>query len=84
MNVKLSKRENTTAKSVNDMASQFPKVFQGLGCLKKPYHIQVDPKVTPVVSTLKSQPVALRDRIKQSLDEMEADGVIEKVDHATN
>ncbi|CAB4044721.1 Transposon Ty3-G Gag-Pol poly, partial [Paramuricea clavata] len=46
MNVKLSKRENTTAKSVNDMASQFPKVFQGLGCLKKPYHIQVDPKVT--------------------------------------
>ena len=83
MNVKLSKRENTTAKSVNDMASQFPKVFQGLGCLKKPYHIQVDPKVTPVVSTLKSQPVALRDRLKQSLDEMEADGVIEKVDQPT-
>ena len=66
------------------MASQlFPKVFQGLGCLKKPYHIQVDPKVTPVVSTLKSQPVALRDRLKQSLDEMEADGVIEKVDQPT-
>ncbi|CAB4036002.1 Hypothetical predicted protein [Paramuricea clavata] len=80
MNVKLSKRENTTAKSVNDMASQFPKVFQGLGCFKKPYHIQVDSKVTPVVSTLKSQPVALRDRLKQSVDEMEADGVIEKVD----
>jgi hypothetical protein len=62
-----SKDLNLIKLVMNVKLFQFPKVFQGLGCLKKPYHIQVDPKVTPVVSTLKSQPVALRDRLKQSL-----------------
>jgi hypothetical protein len=66
-----------------EVIRQFAKVFQGLGCLEKPYHIQTDLNVTPVVNQLKSQPVALRDRLKQALDEMEMDGVIEKVDQRT-
>ena len=33
-----------------------------------------------IVNQLKSQPVALRDRLKQALEEMEMDGVIKKVD----
>lgn len=32
---------------------------------------------------MESQPVALRDRLKQALEELEMDGVIEKVDQPT-
>ena len=85
MNVNSSMRESMTANSTaKDMVRKFPKVFQGLGCMKKPYHIQLDPNATPVVSTLKSQPVALRDQLKECLDEMEKDDVIEKVDQPTD
>ena len=82
-----SKQETKTEEKANhlatDLTRKFPKVFQGLGCLEKSYHIKVDPKVVPVVNSLKSQPVALRERLKKSLDEMERDGVIEKVDEPT-
>ena len=54
-------------------------MFHGLGCLKEPYHIKVDPTVTPVVNPLRSKPVAFREKLKKSLDEMEKTGVEEKV-----
>ena len=60
-----------------------PKLFQGLGCLKTPYHIQIDPSVPPVVSPPRNQPAAIRERLKKTLDEMEATGVIRKVDEPT-
>ena len=83
MNVSASERENVTTNGTKEVIRQFPEVFQGLGCLEKPYHIQIDSKITPVVNQLKSQPVALRDRLKQALEEMEMDGVIKKVDQPT-
>ena len=59
------------------------KLFQGLGCLKTPYHIKIDHSITPVVSPPRNQPAAIRERLKQTLDEMEATGVIRKVDEPT-
>ena len=76
MDVDASERKNVTRNGAKE-------VFHGLGCLKKPYHIQIDSKITPVVNQLKSQPVALRDRLKQALEEMEMNGVIKKVDQPT-
>ena len=83
MNVDASERENVTRNAAKEVIRQFPEVFHGLDCLDKPYHIQIDSKITPVVNQLKSQPVALRDRLKQTLEEMEMDGVIKKVDQPT-
>ena len=83
MNVSASERENVTTNGTKEVIRQFPEVFQGLGCSEKPYHIQIDSKITSVVNQLKSQPVALRDRLKQDLEEMEMDGVIKKVDQPT-
>ena len=54
----------------------YPKLFTGLGCLKTPYHIQTDPSVTPVVTPCRNHPVGVRDRLKQTLSEMETMGVI--------
>ena len=62
----------------------YPKLFKGLGCLKTPYHIQTDPSVTPVVTPCRNHPVAIRDRLKQTLSEMETMGVIRRVDEPTD
>ena len=76
MNVDNSKKDD---KRLKDIPGKFPKLFQGLGCLRKPYHIKVNTEITPVVSPLRSQAVALRERLKRSLKEMGKEGVIEKV-----
>ena len=47
------------------------------------YHIQLDPSVQPVVTPLRSQPAALRNRLKATLDEMEMMKVIRKVNQPT-
>ena len=54
MNVNNAKKDGYLSENVSD---QFPKVFEGLGCLKKPYHIKVNPEIVPVVSLLRRQPV---------------------------
>ena len=59
------------------------KLFQGLGCLTTPYHIKIDHSVNPVISPPRNQPAAIRERLKETLDEMEATGVIRKVDQPT-
>eukprot|EP00731_Ephydatia_muelleri_P001018 Em0001g1018a len=64
--------------------SQYSKVFEGLGCLSKSYHIKVDPEVTPVICPPRNQPVAIRDRLKHELDDMESLGVIKKVEEPTD
>ena len=53
-------------------------------CLETPYHIQIDSSVPPVVSPPRNQPAAIRERLKNTLDEMEATGVIRKVDQPTD
>ena len=47
------------------------------------YHIQLDPSVQPVVTPLRSQPAALRNCLKATLDEMEMMKVIRKVNQPT-
>ena len=61
-----------------------PKLFKGLGCLKMPYHIEIDPSVNPVVTPCRNHPVAIREQLRQTLNEMEAMGVIRKVDEPTD
>ena len=74
---------NVNNDSQVDVIQEFPKVFQGLGCLDKPYHIEIDPDVKPVVCPPKAQPVALRERLHTTLTQMEKDGVIRKVEQPT-
>jgi hypothetical protein len=74
---------NVLGQPTETIPEKFPEVFQGLGCLKKPYYIEVDPAITPVVSPLRSTPVALRERLRSCLGDMEEKGVVEKVDGPT-
>lgn len=69
--------------SVTDYKTKYAKVFSGLGCFSKPYHIKVDKEIPPTVIPPTNLPAALRDRVKTTLDEMEKIEVIRRVDEPT-
>ncbi|GFO04659.1 polyprotein [Plakobranchus ocellatus] len=58
---------------------EYPTVFGGLGCLKEPYKIQTDKEVKPVICPPRKIPVALQQKLKDKLTDMERKGVIKKV-----
>ena len=59
---------------------EFPSSFTGLGTLQDDYEIQVKQDAQPFsFGTARNIPLPLRDKVKQELDAMEAQGVILKV-----
>lgn len=50
------------------------------GCLKDPYHIEVDPAVQPVIHAPREIPLAFQDRVRSELMRMEGLRIIAKVD----
>ncbi|CAC5363141.1 unnamed protein product [Mytilus coruscus] len=76
------KRESNS--NPDDPVKSFPKVFTGLGCLEKPYHIKIDSSVNPVINPPRMIPAALRENLKGKLKEMEDKEVIRKVDEPTD
>lgn len=74
----------TVQTDVDDPVKSFPKVFTGLGCLEKPYHIKIDSSVNPVINPPRKIPAALREKLKGTLKEMEDKEIIRKVDEPTD
>ncbi|XP_064469713.1 uncharacterized protein LOC135384442 [Ornithodoros turicata] len=67
-----------------EAARPYEDVFKGLGKLKGiVYHMRLKPNVKGVVKPARRIPVALKDKVKDTLDRMEADGVICKVTEPT-
>jgi hypothetical protein len=66
-----------------DLKEKYSVVFKGLGCLREPYHIELDPEVLPVINAARKVPVAIKGRLKLELEDMEKQGVIRKVDRLT-
>lgn len=63
---------------------EYKDVFEGIGCLADPYHIQTKADVTPVVHAPRKIPVTLTNRLKEELQRMEKLKVITKVDGPTD
>ena len=55
-----------------------------LACIAEPYHIKIDPEAVPVVHPPKKIPVTLRDTIKEELENMEQQGIINKINEPTS
>ena len=65
-----------------EILNLYPEVFTGFIRLEPPYHIQLE-NSTPVIHAPREIPVSLRSKLKKELDQMEAAGVIEKVEEPT-
>ncbi|KAK7879228.1 hypothetical protein WMY93_033987 [Mugilogobius chulae] len=66
-----------------ELLRQHASVFEGLGEFSGEYHIHVDPTVTPVIHGCRKIPLAVVDRLKDTLDDLLKADVIEKVSETT-
>ena len=80
-----------TVRSVNDhlqtspgvlsegwILKEYNDVFEGLGCVDRLYHMEVDETVRPVAHPPRKVPVVLRDHLKE-LDKLVKEGIINPV-----
>ena len=70
--------------SEDEIRTKYADVFQGLGELGEPLHLEVDEMITPVQIPPRRIPEALKVPLKDHLAELEQQGVIEKVTQATD
>ena len=89
--------ESETVNAVNDnvqtahivltrdqILKEYSDVFEGLGCMDGPYHMELDETVKSVVHPPRKVPVALRDRLKEELDKLVREKVVTSVTEPTN
>ena len=58
----------------------YPDVFDGIGSIPgPPYHIQVDPSITPKYTSCQPIPVHLKEPFKQEIDQMLQAGILKPV-----
>ena len=72
------------SQDINTIVNKYDGVFNGLGCLPGEHNIQVDSSVPPVVHACRKVPFALKEKLKDELDRMEALDVIVKEDKPTD
>ena len=70
--------------SEEEIRTKYADVFQGLGELGGPLHLEVNEMITPVQIPPRRIPEALKVPLKDHLAELEQQGVIEKVTQATD
>lgn len=70
--------------SEEEIRTKYADVFQGLGELGEPLHLEEDEMITPVQIPPRRIPEALKVPLKDHLAELEQQGVIEKVTQATD
>jgi hypothetical protein len=66
------------------LLNEYPDCFNGIGCFDGEFHITLDPDVPPVVHPPHRVPEALRDKLKNELENLELHGIIAKVSEPTD
>ena len=70
--------------SRNEILEAYSNVFDSIGCFPgPPYHIQVDPSVTPKQTSCQPIPVHLKECFKKEIEKMLQAGVLKPVHQAT-
>ena len=68
---------------MEEIVERFYDVFTGLGCMEGEYRIELDDSVQPVIHPPRKEPYSLHDTLKLKLQELEKNGVIQKIDKPT-
>ena len=83
VNVSLTSSREFEGLTLERVCSLYKDDFEGLGSLGTPLRLEVDKDVKPVQQPLRRVPEALRTSLKEYLDKLETEGVIERVDRPT-
>ena len=76
--------DNVGDDPAGSIKEQFPNLFTGLGTLQGDYEIKLRPGAKPFsLGTARNIPLPLCDKVKQELNDMEAQGVISKMQNPT-
>ena len=67
-----------------DLLIQHPTVFDGLGEFDGEYHIHIDPNITPALHLCRKIPLAIMDRLKDTLNSLLQADVITRVTEPTS
>ena len=68
----------------DNILTEYADVFEGLGCLTDPYHIEIDPVVKPVIHPPRKVPVTLRESLRKELEKMVEEKILAPVSEATD
>ena len=81
-----SQYTRSTSKTVIDdnILTEYADVFEGLGCLADPYHIEIEPTAQPVVHPPRKVPVTLREPLRLELKRMVEENILAPVSEATD
>lgn len=63
-----------------DWVTEFPELFYGLGCIRRPYTLAMKDDARPTVMPPRKVPHALRGPIKKELGRMVSEGIICKME----
>ena len=69
--------------NIEQLMKSYPTSFDTLGQFKGDYHIVLKPDSQPVVHATRKCPIQMRNEIKQTLYDMENNGIIRKVTEPT-
>ena len=67
-----------------DLLNEYRDIFTGTCMFEKECHIELDPSVPPVIQTPRKVPYAKHAQLKDTLDKLERDGIIARVDEPTD
>ena len=71
---------NPDPDSVEAIKRKYPTVFaEGVGCLEGKYHIKIDPNIDPVQHTPRRVPIAMREQLKSTLDQLAKQNILAPV-----
>ena len=79
----ISQGPYVTFNSLNDVTKKYKSVFDGLGEFPKEHHITLKNDAVPHIQPPRRVPRALYDRLKIKLEQLEAQGVIKKLEGPT-
>lgn len=80
----LIQRLHTVQEQQEDIIAEYPSVFSGLGKLKEPYKIELEPAAVPyALSSPRRVPLPMRDKVQAELKRVKDMGVISKVTQPT-
>jgi hypothetical protein len=76
----MTAQQTTEDEFQKQIQAEYSDVFTGLGCLSRPYHMEIDPNADPVIHPPRKVPHPVRNQLAKTLDDMVKQGLLEKVD----